>query len=137
MQIQPYLFFEGRCDEAAAFYREVLGAEVLMRMRYDENPEPPAESHVPPGNGGKIMHMSLRVGETTLMCSDGMCTGQPNFQGFSLTLTPADDAQATTLFTRLCEGGSATMPLVKTFFASSFGMLVDRFGLSWMIMVSA
>ena len=132
MQVQPYLFFDGRCEEAIDFYRSKLGAEVDMLMRFQDSPEP--QQHAP-GAENKIMHVNLRIGDTTVLASDGRCLGQPNFQGFALSLTPADDAEAKRLFSVLSEGGQVQMPLGKTFFASSFGMLADRFGVSWMVYV--
>ena len=133
MAIEPYLFFNGRCEEAIEFYKKVLGAEVLMLMRYKESPEPTPPGMVPPGWENKIMHASLRIGETTVMATDGDARGKTSFQGFSLSLTAIDDAQAKRLFAALSEGGQVQMPLTKTFFSSSFGMVVDRFGVSWMI----
>jgi len=136
MQVQPYLSFEGRAEEAAEFYRSALGAEVTMLMRFKESPEPHPEGMVPPGAENKVMHMSLRIGDTTLMGSDGRCLGKTSFQGFSLSLDAATDAEAQRLFARLGEGGKVEMPLAKTFFASSFGMVTDRFGVSWMVIVA-
>jgi PhnB protein len=131
MQIQPYLFFEGRCDEAIEFYRGALGAEVLMLMRFKDNPE--GASH---GNGDKVMHASLRIGETTVLVSDGRCLGGPSFQGFALSLTVPSESEAERLFTALGDGGQVQMPLTKTFFSPRFGMLSDRFGVFWMIYVT-
>ncbi len=131
MQIQPYLFFEGRCEEAIEFYRAALGAEVTMLMRYKDSPEP--TSH---GSPEKVMHASLRIGDTTVLVSDGRCGGKPSFQGFGLSLTVPDDAEAERLFTALGDGGQVQMPLTKTFFTSRFGMLADRFGVSWMVYVT-
>jgi PhnB protein len=135
MQIQPYLFFEGRCDEALEYYGRALGAEVTMLMRYKDNPEPPDKSKAPPGSENKVMHASLRVGETTVMASDGFCQGKPNFQGFSLTLTVANEDEADRKFAALADGGQVRMPLARTFFSPRFGMLTDRFGVGWMIIV--
>jgi PhnB protein len=133
MQVQPYLFFNGRCEEAAAFYRQALGAEILNSMRFEDSPEPHPPGMVPPGSERKIMHMSLRIGETTLMASDGNASGGPNFQGFSLSLDATDPAHAQRLFEALAEGGQIRMPLGKTFFSPCFGMVADRFGVGWMI----
>lgn len=133
MQVQPYLYFNGRCEEAAEFYRRALDAEVTQMMRFKESPEPCAEGMLPPGADDKIMHMSLRIGETTLMASDGSCAGAPVFQGISLALTVADEAEADRRFAALADGGQVQMPLTKTFFATRFGMVADRFGVSWMI----
>ena len=134
MQVQPYLFFDGRCEEAIEFYRKALGAEVGMLMRYKDSPEP-QPGMVPPGSENKVMHACLRIGDTSLMASDGSCQGQPSFQGFSLSLTVSTNAEAERLFRVLADGGETRMPLTKTFFSSRFGMLADRFGVGWMIVV--
>ena len=131
MQVQPYLFFEGRCEEALEFYRRALGAEVQMLMRYKDSPEP-----AKPGMNirpDKVMHACLRVGDTAIMASDGFCSGKAAFQGFSLSVSARDDAQAKKMFGALAEGGQVRQPLTSTFFASSFGMLKDRFGVGWMV----
>ena len=132
MQVQPYLFLDGRCEEAVEFYRSKLGAKVEMLMRFKESPAPDQN---PPGSENKVMHGSLRIGDTTVLVSDGRCLGQPNFQGFALSLTAANDGEASRLFSALSDGGQVQMPLGKTFFASSFGMVADRFGVSWMVYV--
>lgn len=137
MQVQPYLFFEGRCEEAIEFYRKALGAEVTMLMRFKDSPEPPQPGTCAPGSGDKVMHASLRIGETTVMASDGRCQGQPAFQGFSLSLDVPDEAEADRLFGTLGEGGQVMMPLTRTFFSPRFGMVADRFGVSWMIIVAS
>ena len=129
--MQTYLFFDGRCEEALEFYKKAVGAKVEMMMRNKESPEPP-----PPGMKAppeKIMHASFHIGDTRVLASDGMCGGQPKFQGFSLALDAKDDAEAKRFFGALSEGGQVQMPLTPTFFASSFGMLTDRFGIGWMV----
>ena len=136
MQVQPYVFFDGRCEEAAGFYRAALGAEVTMLMRFKDSPEPHQPGMIPPGAEDKVMHMSLRIGDSTVLASDGRCLGQPSFQGFALSLTVADEAEAERLFAALAEGGQVQMPLVKTFFSPRFGMVADRFGVSWMVYVA-
>ena len=136
MQVQPYLFFDGRCEEALEFYRGALGAEVTMLMRVKENPDPIPPDMYPPGSDDKVMHASFTIGETTLMASDGRAQGKPVFQGFSLSLSVPNDAEAQRLFSALGEGGQVQMPLAKTFFASSFGMVADRFGVGLMIIVA-
>ncbi|HEY9101082.1 VOC family protein [Chitinimonas sp.] len=132
--IQPYLFYSGRCEEAIEFYRKALGAEVLMMMRMKESPDgiPP---HIPAGSENKIMHASLQIGGGVLMLSDGMCSGEPKFEGFSLSISPATVAEAERRFAALSEGGKVTMPLDKTFWSPCFGMLTDRFGVNWMVNV--
>jgi PhnB protein len=135
MQVNPYLFFDGRCDEAMEFYRQALGAEVTTLMRFKDSPEPPRPGMVPPGAENKVMHASFRIGDTTVMASDGRCMGQPSFEGFALTLTLPDEAEADRLFAALGEGGQVQMPLTPTFFSPRFGMVADRFGVSWMILV--
>jgi len=133
MQVQPYLTFDGKCEEAIEFYKKALGAEVTRMLRFKDNPQPTADCKPAPGTENKIMHASLRIGETTVMATDGDAKGKTSFHGFSLSLTAIDDAQAKRLFAALSEGGQMQMPLTKTFFSSSFGMVVDRFGVSWMI----
>ena len=135
MQVQPYLFFDGRCEEAVEFYKRALGAEVEMLMRFKDSPERPPPGMVPPGREDKVMHACFRIGDTAVMASDGRCQGQPSFQGFSLSLTAADEAEADRLFGALAEGGQVQMPLGKTFFSPRFGMVADRFGVSWMVVV--
>ena len=137
MQVQPYLFFDGRCEEAVEYYKKVLGAEVTMLMRFKDSPEPHAPGMVAPDAGDKVMHLSLRIGETTVLASDGRCEGKPSFEGFSLTITVPDTAQAERLFTALAEGGQVQMPLTQTFFSPGFGMVADRFGVGWMIYVTS
>ena len=136
MLVQPYLFFDGRAEEAVAFYRKTVGAEVTMLMRFKDSPDP---SMSPPDspNANKVMHMSLRIGDSTVLGSDGRCMGQANFQGFALSLTAANETEAAKLFAALGEGGQVQMPLTKTFFSPAFGMLADRFGVSWMVYVAA
>lgn len=131
MQLQPYLFFEGRCEEALEFYRAAVGAEVLMKMLFSESPD---QSAVTPENADKVMHAAVRIGGTTIMASDGQCSGQQGFRGFSLSLSAKSDKEAESRFNALAEGGTVTMPMAKTFFASRFGMLTDRFGVMWMVM---
>jgi PhnB protein len=131
MQVEPYLAFEGRCDEAIEFYKKAIGAKVEMLMRFKEAPD---QSMVSPGNAEKVMHASLRAGDAVLLMSDGRCTGSTNFHGIALALTVATDADAERLFNALADGGKVNMPLAKTFFASRFGMLSDKFGVGWMIL---
>ncbi|QNP58635.1 VOC family protein [Paenacidovorax monticola] len=135
MQVQPYLFFEGRCEEALAFYAKALGAEVTVMMRYKDSPTPQPPGDCAPVPGDNIMHANFRIGETQLMASDGMAQGPAAFKGFSLSITAPDDAGARRIFDALAEGGQVQMPLAPTFFASSFGMVADRFGVSWMVIV--
>jgi PhnB protein len=136
MQVQPYLFFDGRCEEALDFYRAALGAEVTMLMRFRDSPEPPPPGMVPPGAEGKVMHAAFRVGDATVMASDGRCGGNPAFRGVSLSLTVPDEAAAERTFAALAEGGQVQMPLDRTFFSPRFGMVADRFGVSWMVVVA-
>ena len=135
MQVQPYLFFDGRCEEALDFYKSALGAKVEVMMRFKDSPEPPQPGMCKPGSEDKIMHASFRVGDTALMASDGRCEGKPSFQGISLSVTAKDDGEAERFFTALGTGGQERMPLTKTFFSSRFGIVADRFGVSWMIVV--
>lgn len=137
MKVEAYLFFDGRCEEAVEFYKKALGAQVTMLMRFKDSPEPQQPGMVPPGSENKIMHVSFRIGDSTVMASDGRCTGQTNFQGFSLSLTVANDTEAERKFAALAEGGQVQMPLTKTFWSPRFGMVADRFGVGWMISVAS
>jgi PhnB protein len=136
MAIEPYLFFNGRCEEAVEFYKKALGAEVLMMMRFKESPEPHPPGTLPPGSESKIMHACIRIGDASVMASDGRCTGQTDFQGFSLSLAVANEAEAKKKFAALADGGQVQMPLGKTFWSPCFGMIADRFGVGWMVSVA-
>jgi PhnB protein len=131
--VQPYLFFGGRCEEAIEFYRKALGAEVERLARFKDAPE--AQPGLPECFAEKVMHASLRIGDTTVMASDGQCEGPGNFEGFSLSITVADEAEAERVFAALSDGGLVTMKLEKTFWAPKFGILQDRFGVGWMVSV--
>lgn len=132
MNIQPYLFFDGRCEEAIEFYKKAVGAKVEALMRWKDNPD---QSMTKPDNADKVMHSAFKVGDATLLASDGEGKGKPDFKGFSLTLYAKDEAEADKLFTALGDGGKVTMPMSKTFFSPKFGMLSDKFGLGWMVIV--
>ncbi|MDE2227783.1 MAG: VOC family protein [Alphaproteobacteria bacterium] len=134
MTIQPYLFFDGKCEQALEFYKKAIGAEVKMLMRWKDHPEP-TPGMIPAGAENKIMHAQVEIGDTVVMASDGQCQGKPDFQGFALALHAKDEADAKRLFGALSDGGQVQMPLAKTFFSPSFGMLTDRFGVSWMVIV--
>jgi PhnB protein len=134
MLVQPYLFFDGCCEEALNFYQKTLGAEVQFMMRFNESPDP---TMCPPGSENKVMHSNIKVGETVFMASDGVCQGPPKFQGFSLSVSVPDAAQAEQVFAALGQGGQVQMPLTQTFFSPKFGMVADRFGVSWMVIVAA
>lgn len=142
MQVQPYLFFEGRCEEAINFYKTALKAEVTMLMRYKENPEPQAQGGENGGPeastiaGESIMHASFKVGDTDVMASDGMASGKPEFKGITLSLNPNSELEARRMFAALGEGGTVRMALAKTFYSPLFGMVVDKFGVSWMVNVA-
>jgi len=132
MQVQSYLFFNGRCEEAIEFYKNTLGAKVEMLMRFKEVP---GDHKCSPGTEEKVMHSCLRIGETAVMASDGMAQGKPEFKGFSLTINAKDKAEADRLFGALSDGGQVHQPLVETFFSPRFGMVADKFGVGWMVMV--
>ena len=132
MLVEPYLFFDGKCEEALEFYQRAIGAEVTALLRWKDSPDPQMAM---PGAADKVMHARLRIGDTMVMASDGRCQGTPEFQGFALSLTAADTAEADRLFAALGEGGQVQMPLSETFFSPRFGMVGDRFGVSWMIYV--
>ena len=133
--IEPYLFFRGRCEEAVKFYQKALGAEVQMMLRYKESPEPPPPGMMPANWGEKIMHSSMKIGQTVVMASDG-CGEGGNIEGFSLSISVNTEAEAQKAFAGLSEGGKVTMPLGKTFWSPCFGMLEDKFGIGWMISVN-
>lgn len=135
MHVQPYLFFNGRCEEAIEFYRRALHAENVSIMRYKDSPDPPPPGMVPPGSENKVMHASFRIGATEVMASDGEVSGRTHFEGFRLSVAVESDAEARRCFDALAEGGKVDMPLGRTFFSSSFGMLSDRFGVGWMVIV--
>jgi PhnB protein len=134
MAVQPYLFFEGRCEEALGFYNKALGARLEMKMLYSESPEACPQG-MPPGFEKKVMHSAFHIGDSLVMASDGMCSGQPSFKGISLSVEAQDEADAKRKFNALSEGGQVQMPLGKTFFSPAFGVVADKFGLSWMVMV--
>lgn len=136
MQVQPYLFFEGRCEEALNFYRDNLGAEIVMTMRFSENPVPPQPGMTPPGSENKIMHAAFRIGESMLMASDGNCSGATDFKGVTLSITTQTQDEARRVYDALADGGQPFMPLQQTFFSPAFGMAQDRFGVNWMVMCS-
>lgn len=136
MRFQTYLFFDGRCEEAINFYKSVLGADEITLLRMKDSPEPHPPGVVPSGSENKVLHASFRIGDTTVLASDGHCQGTPTFQGFSLVLTVASEAEADRLFDLLADGGNVQMPLTKTFYSPRFGMVADRFGVSWMFLVA-
>jgi PhnB protein len=133
--IQPYLFFEGRCEEAIEFYKKALDAEVLMLMRVKDSPETPPSGGAPTGTENKVLHARLRISENVVLMSDGRCTGKPVFEGFFLSITVPTAAEADKFFNALADGGQVHMPLAKTFFSPRFGMVADRFGVGWMVLV--
>lgn len=137
MTIQPYLYFSGRAEEAIAFYRNALDAELQMLMRFEESPEPAPEGALAPNWGSKVMHASVRIGESTLLLSDGCAPNDPGFKNFSLTYLAKDPAEADRAFAALSEGGQTRMPLGRTFFSPRFGMVEDRFGVLWTLFVPA
>jgi PhnB protein len=134
MIVQPYLFFDGRCEEALEFYRKVLDAEITAIIPFQDSPDP--NMCMPGIDQNKVMHANFQVGETQVMASDGRCEGKPSFQGFALSLSVPTEAEADRRFAALADGGQVQMPLMKTFFSPRFGMVADRFGVSWMILVA-
>lgn len=130
--IEPYLTFGGRCEEALEFYKNALGATVEMVLRFEDSPDPVPEGMLPPGFEKKIMHSAFRVGGSLIMATDG-CEASGGFGGFSLSISVGDEKEARRLFAALAEGGTISMPLEKTFWSPLFGMVADRFGVSWMI----
>ena len=141
MQILPYVFYDGRCEEAIAFYKKAVGAEVKMLTRFSENPDLtqkdcPDGTPTPVVAPDKVMHADVSIGGSSVLMSDGHAGGQPRFEGFGLSLTVADEAEAKRCFDGLVQGGTVVMPLGKTFFSPSFGMLNDPFGVMWMVYVA-
>ena len=132
MPVTPYLFFNGRCEEAIEFYKKALGAKVEMMMRFKEAP---GDHKCAPGTENNIMHSCIRIGDTAVMASDGMAQGKPEFKGFSLTINAKNEAEADRLFGALADGGQVHQPLIQTFFSPKFGMLADKFGVGWMVLV--
>ena len=133
MQVQPYLFFDGRCEEALEFYKKAIGAKVGMLVRFKDAPD---KSMISPGSEEKVMHSAVQVGDSTVLMSDGRCTGKPNFQGITLSISAKTEAEADKLFNGLADGGQVTMPMARTFFSSKFGMVADKFGVGWMVLVA-
>lgn len=140
MQTQVYLFFDGRTEEALDFYKKTLGIEVGMLMRFKDAPAdpntPPDPNCKPPGNPNAVMHSSFKLGDQMVMASDGHCGGKPEFKGFALSLATKTESEAEKLFAALSAGGQVTQPLIKTFFSPKFGMLADKFGVNWMVLVA-
>ena len=130
MHVQTYVYADGRSEEMLSFYKQAVGAKVQMLMKFKESPD---QAHIPPGGGEKIMHAAFKIGDTDIMISDGMNKGSPKFDGFALTIQAKDPAEAEKYFKGLTEGGEVTMPITETFFARSFGMLKDKFGVHWMV----
>ena len=133
MFVQPYLYFDGRCEEALDFYKQAAGAETTMLMRFGQSPGAARDA----SNANKIMHAAFRIGATMLLASDGNCGDRPLFKGVSLSLTVQSEAEADSIFAALAVGGKISMPMATTFFAKRFGQVIDRFGLEWMIMLPA
>lgn len=133
--LEPYVFFNGRCEEAIALYQQALGAQLEMLMRFQDSPDPAPPGMVPPGWENKVMHASLRIGTARLMLSDGCAGSASSFAGFSLSFTAANEAEAAQSFAALAQGGKVSMPLGKTFWSPCFGMVEDKFGVGWMITV--
>lgn len=135
MTIQPYLYFSGRAEEAIAFYQKALGAEVQMLLRYKDSPEPPPPGVIAPGWEEKVMHSSLKIGDAIVLASDGCGQEQAGFKNFGLTISAEGEADADRIFGALADGGEVRMPLGKTFFSPRFGMVADRFGVLWIVIV--
>ena len=135
--VQPYVFFGGRCEEALEFYRTAIGAEVEMIMHFNESPDPSPPGMLTEGFEKKVMHSSFRVGESTIMASDGCSPEDGKYNGFSLSLSMPGETDAKRVFAALSDGGTVKMPLTRTFWSPCFGMVEDRFGMSWMVIVPA
>src|SRR5262245_60085157 len=117
MRVEPYVYFQGRCEEALEFYRGAIGADATVFARFED----------------KIGHAVLRVGDTVVLASDGQGEGQPQFSGFSLSLSAPDEAEAERLFAALSDGGTVQVPMAPTPFASRLGIVADKFGVPWLV----
>ena len=135
MNVQPYVFFDGKCEEALEFYKGAVGAKVDMMMRFKEAPAE-MQGQMSPGSKDKVMHAAFKIGDTQILASDGECHGKPEFKGVTLTINANSDAEAEKLFGALGKGGQVTMPMTETFFATRFGILADKFGVSWMVLAA-
>jgi PhnB protein len=133
MQVEPYLNFDGRCEEALQFYKNAVGAKVTMLMRFKDSPD---QSMISPGSENKVMHSAVQLGDSTVLMSDGRCTGKANFHGIALAISTKTEAEADKIFNGLADGGQVNMPMAKTFFSPKFGMLADKFGVGWMVLVA-
>jgi PhnB protein len=133
MQVEPYLNFDGRCEEALEFYKNAVGAKVTMLMRFKDSPD---QSMISPGSENKVMHSAVQLGASTVLMSDGRCTGKANFHGIALAISTKTEAEADKIFNGLADGGQVNMPMAKTFFSPKFGMLADKFGVGWMVLVA-
>jgi PhnB protein len=137
MPVTPYLFLDGRAEEAIEFYKKNLGAKVEMMMRFKDAP-PNAGGPAPdPKTLDKVMHACITINGTQVFVSDGDCTGKGKFEGFSLALDAKEAAEGERMFNSLSQGGQVRMPMMETFFAQRFGMLADKFGVGWMIMAGS
>jgi PhnB protein len=130
MQLSPHLNFNGNCETAFKFYEKCLGAKITFMMPYEGSP---LANEVPAEWRGKILHASLQVGDALILGADAPPGRYEKPQGFSVTLSPKDPAEAERIFVGLSESGTVTMPMQGTFWAARFGMLVDQFGIPWMI----
>jgi PhnB protein len=128
--LNPYLFYSGNCEAAFKYYEKVLGGKIEFMMRANEGP---ADMKPEPGFENKIMHVRMSVGGQVLMASDAPPGHFHNPQGFAVSLTVHDLAEAERKFKALAEGGKETMPFTKTFYAKGFGMCTDQFGTPWMV----
>jgi len=134
MHVEPYLYFNGRCEEAVQFYRQAVGADGIELLRFSDAPEPPPPGAIPPGYERKIMHGVMRIGDSTIMMSDGRGNSASGFQNFGLTIIVHSEADTDRVFQGLANGGTVLAPLGKTFFSPRFGMVTDRFGVSWLVL---
>jgi PhnB protein len=136
-KVQSYLFFEGRCEEALKFYEQAVGARIGAVMKFKDSPEPETANHVPAENMNKVMHSFFHIGNTEIMASDGYAKGNPEFKGFALSIFGKNEAEVKRYFDALAAGGKVTQPVIKTFFSPAFGMVTDKFGVQWMVLVPA
>ena len=128
--INPYLHFNGTCEEAFKAYEKILGGKIGMISRFSEAPP---EMGSDPAFGDKIMHIRMAIGSSMLMGSDAPASRFKTPQGFSVSVNTDDPAEADRIFAGLAEGGRVDMPIQQTFWAQRFGMCVDRFGIAWLV----
>ncbi len=135
MKIEPFLFFDGQAEEAIGFYQQALGAKLESLMRYAECPDPIPPEYMPAGGPKSVLHSTISIHGARLMLADGVPQDGVGFRGFSLSLQYATEEPAQQAFAALAEAGDVIMPIGKTFFSSCYGIVSDRYGVRWMVMI--